>query len=310
MSDYASIVERARRSSATVSKIEAALTRAPEDPSLQINLSAAKKLSQKAHDALLGLSRLQHKEVCSYRLIPSKSLGYAVASVSKSMLEYQNLFSQLYDCKRNGKKKNAAIGKEAAAESALQFAYSFSGSLGVVMFAQSEADFFEGNLDSSIEAFFSILDIDDVSSAKRVADSFGGAVIKRIHDWSASNIEGGFSADVQWNKSDGRIISSMFDMRKMERIVETISSVSDEESDDIYADGIFIGGDLDARTFHFIIPQGASYRGTLSKEFDKGLIQLGGSYSAHIVEKRKTFYATERTDKRYELVSLRAVSTK
>ena len=137
MSDYASIVERARRASATVSRLEMELTHAPESAALQINLAAATKMARRAHEQLVKLSEYQRKEVCDYRLLPSSTRGYSVSSVSKSLLGYQNLFSQIFDSKKNGKKSIASIGKDAMNKSGLEFAYTYSGSLGVILLAQS-----------------------------------------------------------------------------------------------------------------------------------------------------------------------------
>jgi hypothetical protein len=71
MSDYASIVDRAREASATVSRLEAALSRAPEDPAIQINLAAAKKWLF-VLTRLLSVCRVDKRKRCvaidSYRV--------------------------------------------------------------------------------------------------------------------------------------------------------------------------------------------------------------------------------------------------
>jgi hypothetical protein len=192
-------------------------------------------------------------------------------------------------------------------ESALGFAYSFSGSLGVVMFAQSEYDFFEGNLDDSIKDLLNVIDIEGVAQAKFVADNFGGSVIKRIYDWSSANVEGGFSADIQWNVSNGGVLGRFVDCGQMETIIEAIESVSDEEVRHIICDGRLHGGDISARTFHFVETDGESYKGVLTEEFSTEGYTLGKEYIAHVIEKKKVFYATERVEKKYELAALEPI---
>jgi len=305
MSDYASIVERARRDFSSVSRLEEALARSPDNAALQINLAAQNKLAQRSQERLLKLSEERHVEVCNYRLLPEVAQGFALPYVSKCLLEYQNLFSQIYDAKKSGPKGRASIGKEAWDESLLEFAYSYSGSLGVVLLAPNEQDFFGGKLDSSISALFEVLEISSHSAVREVARNLGNAVVKRVHDWSEANIVGGFAADVRWSKSDGRQLGEVIERNKMERIVEIIGATSDEESEEISAYGVLLGGDLGSKSFHFVVPNGDDYRGYLADSFDPDTeMLLGKSYSAWIRVTRTTVYATEAIERKCELLAL------
>src|SRR5262245_30832599 len=136
MSEFASAVERARRAFAQVSQLEMALARDPARRDIQTNLAASLKLANQSQEQLHRLSERSHIEVCNYRLVPEAEEHYALSDVSKSMLEYQNLFSQIYDAKKNGPRSRAVVDKEVMDESALEFAYSYSGSLGVVLVAR------------------------------------------------------------------------------------------------------------------------------------------------------------------------------
>jgi len=308
MSDFASAVERARNAFASVSRIEAALSRDPNDASLQVNLAAMSKLARQSQDQLLSFSGQQHVEVCNYRLLPEATSSYGLPFVSNSLLEYQNLFSQIHDAKRNGPKINAVIGKEALEESLLEFAYSYSGSLGVVLLAQNEKDFFEGRLDDSIDALFQVMDIDSRDAVRDIGKTLGTAVVKRIHDWSAANIKGGFAADVRWNKSDGRQVGEVIERRRMATIVEIIEATSDEHTEEIVAAGILVGGDLGSGSFHFVVPNGEDYRGHLAKEFSHDNdMTLGKRYVARIRETSTTTYATQKVERKRELLGLNPV---
>jgi len=308
MSDFASAVERARNAFASVARIEAALLRAPEDVSLQVNLAAMSKMARQSQDQLLAFSGERHVEVCNYRLLPEATSSYALPFVSNSLLEYQNLFSQIHDAKRNGPKVNATIGKEAMDESLLEFAYSYSGSLGVVLLAQNEKDFFEGRLDDSIDALFQVLDIDSRDAVRDIGATLGTAVVKRIHDWSAANLKGGFAADVRWNKSDGKQVGEVIERRRMSTIVEIIEATSDQQTDEVQVTGILVGGDLGSGSFHFVVPNGEDYRGHLSKEFSHDTeMTLGNRYVATIRETTTTTYATQKVDRKRELLGLRPI---
>jgi hypothetical protein len=305
MSDYASIVDRARRAFSSVSRIEAALERDPMNPGLQINLAATKKQAILNQKRLLAISEQRHIEVCNYRLLPEATTNYGVAGVSNSLLSYQNLFSQIHDAKINGPKSKAQLGRTAMRESALDFAYSFSGSLGVVLLVQSDRDFFDCKLDRSIEALFQVFEIDNQASAREIIGSMGGAVIKRANDWSEANIEAGFAADIRWSRSDGRQMGEVIERRRMLRLVDILKQSSDKQTITHDVVGILLGGNLGTKSFHFVVPDGESYKGHQADDFSSEVSQtLGGLYRARIRETKTVMYATERETVSYELVFL------
>jgi hypothetical protein len=189
-----------------------------------------------------------------------------------------------------------------------QEVYSYSGSLGIVLLAQNEKDFFEGRLDGSIDALFQVMDIDSRDAVRDIGKALGTAVVKRIHDWSAANIKGGFAADVRWNKSDGRQVGEVIERRRMESIVEIIEATSDEHTDEIVEAGILVGGDLGSGSFHFVVPNGEDYRGHLAEEFSHDSdMTLGNRYVARIRETSTTTYSTQRVERKRELLSLNLV---
>lgn len=308
MSDYASVVDRARKAFASVARLEAELTRAPDNPGLQVNLAAMNKLAHQSQQQLFSISEYQRVEVCNYRLVPQEAQGYSLSAVSNSFLSYQTLFSQIHDALKNGPKMKAVIGKEAQEQSSLELAYTYGGSLGVVLLAQSERDFFSGDLDNSIDALFQVLDIDSRSSVRDIAKSLGNAVVKRVHDWSEANVNGGFAADVRWSRSDGRQLGELIERKRLATIVEIIEATSDEQTQEFPSTGILVGGDINSRSFHFVVPNGEDYRGKLASEFSLGNeMLLGKRYRATITEKSKTTYATDRIDRQFELKALNEV---
>lgn len=305
MSEIASVVERTRKAFASVSRLEAAIARAPSDRSLQLNLSAMRKVALQSQEQLFKFSELQHIEVCNYRLIPETAKSYALPHVSQSLLNYQWLFTQVHDALRNGPKAYPTWGQQALDESMLEFAYSYSGSLGVVLLAPSERDFFEGRLDQSIDALFQVIDIDSRHAVRDIAKSLGNGVVRRIHDWSQANLRGGFAADIRWTRSDGKQLGEVIEHKRLESIVEIIEATSDEEVRELSVIGILVGGDIQSGSFHFVVPNGDDYRGKLAKEFSGDTsMTLGKVYSARIRETSTTVYSTEKIENKRELIAL------
>ena len=309
MWDFASIVDRARRAAAVVSQLEEELARDPNSVSIQINLAASKKRALQASADLQQVANYNHFDICNYRLIPVYNRGFRISSVSKSLLEYQNLFSQIYDSRKNGKKNRAQIGSKSEETSALEIAYTYSGSLGFVMFAHNERDFFNGELDGSIDAFYDVISVRTIDNMRSVAQEFGRAVVKRLYDWSQANVSGGFSTDMRWSRSDGRERGELCEVDRMQRIMEITLLTSDEETEVNNHAGILVGGDITNRTFHFVVPGGDNFQGVMGEEFSKDTeLRLGCRYFALIRETTSVLYATGNENKKYELLSLRELT--
>jgi len=305
MSDFASVIERARLAFASVAKIESALTRDPGNVALQVNLAASRKLARKSEEQIRELSEHKRIDICKYRLVSHLDRAFKIGPVSRSLFEYQNLFSQVYDAIKNGVKGRAQVGAEAALESALELAYTYNGSLGFALIAHSDRDFFDGKLDKPIDVLFEITDASNRDSIREVAANYGNSVVKRLYDWSKANLDGQFSTDVQWTRSDGRRIGKFIDNNTLVDIVNLIAAASDEKRAEHHVRGILIGGDLRSGTFHFVVPNGDDYRGSIAASFDNAAVMtLGREYLALISARTKIVYATEKVEVRYELEAL------
>jgi hypothetical protein len=305
MSDYSYVADRAKKAYASVSQLEAALQRAPENRGLQINLTSMRRLADQARQELLDLARLNQIEVCNYRLSPESGYGYALENIARSFLEYQLLFSQIYDSFANGPKSKAVIGAEAREASALDLAFTYSGSLGVVLLAKSDRQFFDGNLDAPIDALYQILDVTDADSVKEIARSMGNAVIKRVHDWTEATERGGFSADIRWKRSDGQERGQVIGRSKLARIAEIIDGTSDQQSVTARVRGTLVGIDVNAKTFHFVEPHGESYRGRLGEQFPLSeQTRVPAEYIANVTVLETYHYATDVRDIKRVLIGL------
>ncbi len=295
MSDYAFVAEKARKAFDAVAKLEAAIERSPEDRVLQVNLAATRRYAEQTRTEMEQLAAFKRMEVCQYRLISERSNGYSLEHVAKSLLSYQQLFSQIYDAVNNGKKSRVGVGREAEIASALEFGFTFSGSLGVMLLARGERDSIAGRLDAPIEALYQVLEIKNRDDVRDMAQRLGRAVIKRVHDWSAANVKGGFSADISWRRSDGRQLGQMVHSGQMERIVEYIDAATDEKTLSVSIKGTLVGADLVSRTFHIKPLAGESRTGQISQGiiFEDGLI-LNRLYQAEITVTEAYYYATEQ----------------
>jgi hypothetical protein len=304
MSDYAFVADRAKKVFASVARLEQVLEENPNDRATELNLMAMRKLAAQARDELELLAKYNRIEICQYRLIPVFDVGYNVGSVGKVLTEYQNLFSQIFDALRNGAKNNVGVGRESAEQSSLEFGYTYSGSLGFTLLSKSKRDFFEGTLDQTIATLFDIINLRDETSVRRVARHLGKAVVKRAHDWSRVNVDGGFSVDVRWKLSDGRILGEVVDRSRMIEMISSISATSDKRTRTIDVIGFLLAVSLPKRTFQITVPEGEVFIGQFGDNILLPELTVGMLYRAKIEVSEITFYSTETDRVSYRLLSI------
>lgn len=227
MSDIDYVAHRMRELEADIARLEQKIRENPEDRSMLLNLSARKKLALRMEEEWRKQMSLSMIDVCDYRLILESGDGYPVSGLSNSVGSYQLLFSQTFDALQNGPKKRAKIAADVAHLSTLYFGYTYSGSLGIKLYASSERDFFQGRFDETIETFFDLMSINDEYEVRDVAKNLGAAVVKRLHDWASTNFSYGFDVDLAWHRSDGRVLGNRISRRDLERI-ENVIGISSE----------------------------------------------------------------------------------
>ena len=305
MSDYSYVADRAKKAFASISKLESLLQKEPDNRAALVNLSGMRRMAAEANAEMERLAQINQIDICRYRLVPMRGESYALKHVSKSLLEYQNLFSQIHDSFLNGPKSKAVFGADAEAASEMNFAYTYSGSLGVVLLAKNDRGFFSGSLDQSIDALYQVMEIDDTDTVRTIAESRGRAVVKRISDWSNAHADAGFSADVKWKQSDGRLKGQLIDHSQLVNIAEIIQSSADAKTDPITINGVLVGANLDTKSFHITVPDGETYKGHFAPEFVVPQeMTVGRFYTASLLVSDTYYYSTDQHVKKNTLNKL------
>jgi hypothetical protein len=119
---------------------------------------------------------------------------------------------------------------DVAQETALNFGYSYPGSLGVAMTVPSGSNLFaEGKFDEVVSTVVEVMRLHDEREVRGVAEKYGIAVVRRAYDWSKTNAASGFGVDLTWLQLGGRQAGSVAEVRDFQRIVDLIGRTSDEE---------------------------------------------------------------------------------
>src|SRR5579864_1896877 len=127
-----------------IARLERAATVEKSPSILSMSRSLEKRRTSLEHEFLEAAKDLG-VEVCSYRLFDSNGQP-KIAGVSRSLGGFQQMFSVTFDAIQSGKQKERTrISAEVEQTSAFEFAYAFSGSIGIVLTVPSEILMFPGS---------------------------------------------------------------------------------------------------------------------------------------------------------------------
>ena len=304
MADLDAILDGLRVAYARIGEVEAVAAANPGDVYVLASLESVKQDAIQLEAEWLEQCRVKQIDVCRYKL-QSLSRGYSAASFAKSLLEFQELFSQIFDAKKNGVKQRARVSGETLSETTFGFAYSYPGSLGVALTIQNEVNLFEGKFAGAVAAFNEITSIDNEDDVRVAATVLGDAVIKKIYDWSNVNYRAGFSVDVVWMSAQGRQSGKFIERDSLGRIVDLIDKTKDIEVQTFRVSGTLVAIDTIKKRFRFVVPDGEDYAGPVSDAFDiSRKWAVNTTYVATIRVVAITKYSTQQTDQTHTLEGL------
>jgi hypothetical protein len=276
----------------------------PDDPFVRENLISLQRDADDLEAQWAAQARSAQQEVCRYRMIPVMAGHYALRHVTKSLLDFQELFSQVVDALENGVKKRARLSEATADETAFEFAFSYAGSLGIALSIQSQMLLFEGRYDRAVEAFMQVVDSSSEDDVRELAATLGQAVVKRTFDWSLVNVDANYSVDLRWTNLAGHQRGGMIGLSTFNRLASIIGRTSDETRTTFVSDGILLGLDTQTRRFR-IADQEATYAGALSSSFSTAAVwHINARYRATLVSQETTEYATENVRQQFFLERL------
>lgn len=306
MPSAGSLLDAVRAAYARIGDVEMVAQDHPGDQMVLASLQSLRAHAEHLEQQWVEECRHRRVEVCRYKLLAGLTEAYSATSFAKSLLEFQELFAQIFDAKIHGSpKRRAIVSGEIISETAFDFAYSYPGSLGVVLTLQDRPDLFSGRFETAIAAFQQVTSIEDEDDVRDVANTLGDAVVKRVYDWSTVNYLAGFSVDVTWTGFSEAYAGKLVDREELGRIIELIGKAGDIERTTVRVIGTLVAIDVLGKRFRLVVPDGEDYRGTLSERFDLSKQwAVNRTYAARIVVEAVTRYATQRTDVNYRLEDL------
>lgn len=304
--DFSKALIQAREHSSIVQRMEFAIRSDPTNENLTLGLGSARRRAERSQEVLRSFAAKSQVDLVRYRLVSADDV-YPLEAVTDSAGAFQSSFTGAVDFLESGPKARARFSKEVCAKSRLNFAYSFSGSLGLVFAIENERDLLGGEIDGVIDVFSQFLEVSSEEAAIDASRHLGGALVSQLCSW--------VDANAKWESSVDFVMSRSSDIHKGEFVsknrffdLHTIfHNAKDEEPHVFVIDGMLVGLDTEDQKFHFVVPGGDDYKGVFDAEFVSEPTTVPAKYRASIRENVSRVVATGKETRSYKLQSLEVI---
>jgi hypothetical protein len=244
-------------------------------------------------------------DVVSYRLFEGRERP-TMALVGRAMDSFQTLYAILYSGVSGNKPKDTAhLSASVIQQSAFEFSYAYSGSVGFVFTMPNDRLLFgETKLDEAMTHLFELAKVATGDDVKRFARSYGFAAVRAIYNWTNALCASGSGADIQWKKDDSTKGSLLLQPPQVQALRDLIAFTSDSEVDENTFTGVLLGFDLKSRRFRLAPSQGAIIRGKIADNADIPTVTIPREYDARIRTTSKMRYSVEDPDVSHLLLAL------
>lgn len=307
--NFSEALSRARKHSSIVERMEFALRSDPQNERMALGLGSAQRRALRSQQELESLAGRQQIDLIRYRLIHGDSEFFPVEAVTASAGWFQRSFTGAVDFIENGAKAKAKYAESIVEKSRLNFAYTFSGSFGMVFSVENHRDIFQNSkMDEVVDVFSQFLEVSDNSEAIDASRKLGGALISQLCAWVDTN--------AKWGNAVDFVVTRATEVRRGEHVTankffdlhDIFHNATDEEPHAFSASGLLVGIDTNDRRFHFVVPDGDDYKGSLSEDFPVESTIVPSRYRASMIEKVTRAVATGKETRTYILKSLEALS--
>lgn len=308
MSELAEIQEQIQDTTAAIARTERMLVDSPELPSLLANMKSLQKRFENLQADFLTVARTLGIDVCTYRLFPDDQKPTA-RGLANALGDFQSLFSVVYDAIRTGPKRTAHIGDQILKDSSFGFAYSFSGSLGVVLTLPDEVLLLEDidtAFDKVVQLIFEMAKAENPEDILVFAQKLGPAPVRTLYRWADDHVKAGLGAEIQWRRREEIKLSLLIQRPELQHLAETINKTSDEQYSEFEFTGELVGADVITHTFHMKSDE-REIKGRFSDAISPDhAVTVPRPYRARIGKTTRVYYSTDREDESFFLLELKS----
>jgi len=293
---------------AVIRKTKELLSQYPGDSGLLTSLQFLIKRESDLEDDFLFATDREHLDVCTYRLFSQADTPLPVSTLGNSLSTFQKWFSAVYDGLKYGPKKRARLTPDVLNESTLHYAFSFLGSVGVVLTIPSERMLIDSFLQRAMDKTVDMVKSESSDQVHFFAKELGSASIRALYRWVNDNVLSGTGVDLKWLRKDKERKAIIIKYSHFQNLEKAIEETSDKEERVFDIRGVLVGADTQNHTFHMAFEKHNEIRGTMSEEIGEDyIVELPQNYFAKIRKCSFINYATEEESIKYHLLSLKKI---
>jgi len=188
-------------------------------------------------------------DICSYRIELDERTRPTIAGMTAVLGEFQRVFTSVFHALKNGPKLRGKVSAESTEATAFEFAYTFRGSIGVMMTLQNERllSLTKTDLDEAMDRTLALLSVKDHKEIQAIAEVVGLPALRYAHQWAVENANAGFGADILWQRESAVRQSARLQPAQIRSLASAIQSATAKEETTVIGDLVDV--DFTAKTF-------------------------------------------------------------
>lgn len=313
MSELARIALQLRKLDSLIFRSNRELQVTPESEALALNIPGMEALRHHLKRRFEVVAGKRWLDVCSYRFHTGENEFLPVRQIVDAIGGFQQTVSLTMDAEIIGRPKDTGhMSKEAREESVLRLGYCDGGDtwgdVGIMLITENRRDLLD-SMNHAVNTVISIAESTDTDQIHDYSQKLGVAPIRALSEWCQNHVRAdmGSKLTVVRDNHIQRVLSKSADDWKS--LKDTISLVSDSQTDDVEVDGILIAANVKTRAF--IIQSGEEY---IHGRFRQNVItpnnvaQIPKDYRFYLKKTVRQNYATNRASVEYGMVDLKPLS--
>lgn len=312
MIELAEIREKLELTNEAMARLAQNLREEPDKPGLIANMNSLRIIHKRLEDDFADAARRLGVRVCSYRLFPEGTDRQSMMGIGKAMVNFQSWLSVVYDAVKRGQpKETMALSNDVLNETMLDFAYSFPGSVGVVLTIPSRDTILGEHFEETIDVIAQMSKSHTANDLKKYSRKLGVAPIKAMYRWADELVESDLGADIEWSGKTAERKRLLIQKPELTALRAVIGATSDERSEIYTKTGTMEGFDVKAHSFHFEYKgekgRVISVFGKYNEAIESALplpVKVPGKYKVTIQKSVRTKYSTEEDDTKELLLKL------
>jgi hypothetical protein len=313
MSELARIALQLRKLDSLIFRSNRELQVSPESEALALNIPGMEALRHQLKRRFEVIAGKRWLDVCNYRFHTGENEFLPVRQIVDAIGGFQQTVSLTMDAQIVGKPKDSGhMSKEAKEESILRLGYCDGGDtwgdVGIMLIAENRKDLMD-SMNLAVNTVISIAQSTDTDQIHDYSQKLGVAPIRALSEWCQNHVRAEMGSKltlVRDNRIQRELTKSPDEWRSLK---DTISLVSDSQTEDVEIDGILIAANVKTRAFIF-----QAGDETIHGRFRENVVtpnnvaQIPKDYRFFLKKTVRQNYATNRASVEYAMVDLKPLS--